>query len=516
MSSLPMLTDENMSLTFAQLEQLAVSFASGLVNRLGFRRDDVLAIVLPNTVFYPAVVLGTQMAGGTVATANPAYTSRELAHQLRLTEAKFVVTAQEKVPTVHEALRISSMVISHERILTIDGTRNNIRRILAAKPFDRVRLTTYEQAKDTPAFIIFSSGTSGQPKGVVLTHRNMVANVLQNIEFDRADGVIRDADKRIPHQAWMCVLPMFHSYGLTEIMLAGIAKGAHLIMMNGFQIRRFCELAQKYRAIVAHLVPPILLQIAKNPIVSQYDLSHFVYVNSAAAPLSKELQNEAQQRLGAPVLQGYGLSETSPMSHRSQVASSVAGSVGLLLSCMETKIIDDSGKELEVGQSGEVCMKGPNIMKGYLKNPQATAEAIDEDGFLHTGDIGHVDANGYYFITDRKKELIKYKGFQVAPAELEGLLTDHPAVIDSAVIPVYDESRASEIPKAFVVIRPEKNVPGIADGVRAWVDSKVAGYKRLRGGVEIVDAIPKSATGKILRRVLRERESKKRTMNAKL
>ncbi|KAI8320129.1 acetyl-CoA synthetase-like protein [Martensiomyces pterosporus] len=513
--NLPILIDETATLTFADLEEISTSFASGLVNNAEFQRGDILAIVLPNTSYYPVIALGTQMVGGTVTTANPAYTARELAHQLKLTQAKYVVTLQTTVPTVKEALRIAGMTVPDKRIFTIDGT-NSILDILSSKPFTRIRLTTREQAANTPSFIVFSSGTSGQPKGVVLSHRNIVSNVLQSIEFDKADKIIKAADKNIAHQAWMCVLPMFHIYGMTVIMLLSIAKGAHLIILRSFNLEKFVSLSEKHKASVAHLSPPVILRLAKDPVVSKYDLSSFVYVNSGSAPLSKELQLEAEARIRADITQGYGLSETSPTTHRSLMATKVFGSIGSLFSSMECKILDDGGNELGVNQVGEICLRGPNIMMGYLKNPQATAEAIDEDEFLHTGDIGYVDENGHYYVTDRKKELIKYKGFQVAPAELEGLLTDHPAVIDSAVIPVYDESRASEIPKAFVVIRPEMDTPGIAEEVRVWLDSRVIQYKRLRGGVEVIGAIPKSVSGKILRRVLKEREAKKRKLKANL
>ncbi|KAJ1819139.1 hypothetical protein LPJ56_001649, partial [Coemansia sp. RSA 2599] len=311
---------------------------------------------------------------------------------------------------------------------------------------------------------------------------------------------------------WLQVLPMFHIYGILIINVT-ILTGASVVFMDKFDFLGFCGLLQNHKIDTVYVAPPIILALAKSPVVKKYDLSSLVYINSGAAPLSKELQTEAEQKLGVYVTQGFGMSETSPLVARSSAGTSVPGSVGPLCPNTEAVIYDEGGKPVGPNQVGELCVRGPQVMVGYLNNKQATDETIQSDGYLHTGDIGYIDDAGNIFITDRKKELIKYKGFQIPPAELEGLLTDHPAVIDAAVIPVYDESRVSEIPKAFVVVSPDSKKPGIEKDIADWLASRVVDYKRLRGGVEVIDAIPKSSTGKILRRVLKDLEKSRRAQS---
>ncbi|KAI8318164.1 4-coumarate-CoA ligase 2 [Martensiomyces pterosporus] len=510
------LADGTQSLAYGELKDMATAFASGLVNNLALQRGDVVAVALPNTIYYPVVTLGAQMAGCVPTTANPAYVARELAHQLELTEAKAVVTTSESVPVVLEALGLAKISLPRNRVLTIDGDADNFQAILSKKPFSRVLLTTPDEAANTRAFIVFSSGTSGLPKGVQLSHRNLVCNILQNMAHDEGDPVISQANSATANQAYMACLPYFHIYALTLVLHVSIAKGHTQVVMPKFDLKRFCELSQQYKASVAHLVPPIILQLAKDPIVANYDLSNFVYINSGAAPLTREIQAEVQKRIKCPIVQAYGLSEAAPVTHRSPIGATPVGSVGCLLPSMECKILDEEGKECGTNQTGEICVRGPNVMLGYLKNPRATAEAIDSEGFLHTGDIGRVDKDGFYFVSDRKKELIKYKGFQIAPAELEGLLVDHPAVLDAAVIPVYDSEQATEVPKAFLVIQPEMNKSGTTEAIHAWMEARVVYYKRLRGGIEIVDAIPKSASGKILRRILKDREALRQKLRPRL
>jgi len=270
-----------------------------------------------------------------------------------------------------------------------------------------------------------------------------------------------------------------------------------------FDLEQFLQVMQDYGVALAHLVPPIVLALAKHPIVDRYDLSKLKMIISAAAPLGEDVARACAERLGCPVLQGYGLTETSPATHVSpEVPEKIKpAAVGPCVPNTESKVVDIStGAELGPDQNGEIWVRGPQVMKGYLNNPEATAATIDAEGWLHTGDIGYADEDGYFYIVDRVKELIKYKGFQVAPAELEALLLSHPAIADAAVIPSPDEE-AGEIPKAFVVLRGEVT----ADEIMAFVAERVAPHKKIRR-VEFVEQIPKSAAGKILRRVLVERE----------
>jgi acyl-CoA synthetase (AMP-forming)/AMP-acid ligase II len=292
------------------------------------------------------------------------------------------------------------------------------------------------------------------------------------------------------------VLPFFHIYGMTVIMNLALRYGATIVTMPRFDLEQFLRLHQDHGATRSYVVPPIALALAKHPLVDQFDLSTLDTVMSGAAPLSAELTEAAARRLGCTVMQGYGLTETSPVTHISPRERNKPGTVGVLTPNTEAKVIDlDSGDEVPTGERGELCVRGPQVMTGYLNNPEATAAMIDQDGWLHTGDIAVVDDEGYFSIVDRVKELIKYKGFQVAPAELEALLLEHPQITDAAVIGRPDEE-AGEIPVAYVVAEGLE-----VDMVMQYVSDRVAPHKRVRV-VRFIDKIPKSASGKILRREL--------------
>jgi 4-coumarate--CoA ligase len=344
---------------------------------------------------------------------------------------------------------------------------------------------------DDLAVLPYSSGTTGLPKGVMLTHANLVGNTLQaEAQFDFDE-----------HEVFLACLPFFHIYGMQIIMNVGLRIGATLVTMPRFDLEQFLALTQEHHATRLWTVPPIVLALARHPIVDDYDLTSVRSILSGAAPLAPELAAEAEARIGVPVVQGYGMTELSPLSHAPLWQDPRPGTVGVLVANCDARVVDpETGDDLGVGEDGELWIRGPNVMKGYLNNPGATAATIDGDGWLHTGDIGHVDDDGYWFIVDRVKELIKVKGFQVPPAELEGLLITHPAVADVAVIGIPDEE-AGERPKAFVVLRP--GVDASADEIQEFVAEHVAHYKRL-SEVVFLDAIPKSPSGKILRRLLRD------------
>ena len=271
----------------------------------------------------------------------------------------------------------------------------------------------------------------------------------------------------------------------------------------------FLGLVQKYRATVLPIVPPIVLALVKHPAVAQFDLSSVRMVFSGAAPLGEEIARQLSSKLGCPVVQGYGMTEASPVTHLSPTrnAPSKPGSIGKVVPNTEVRVVDVvTGAALGIRQEGELLIRGPQIMKGYLNRPQDTADSIDRDGWYRTGDVGYVDEQGWFFIVDRTKELIKYKGLQVAPAELEALLLTHPAILDAAVVRKADEE-AGEMPKAYVVLKPAAAGPATtAEALMSWVAERVAPHKRVRE-VEFIDQIPKSATGKILRRLLMERQS---------
>ena len=342
----------------------------------------------------------------------------------------------------------------------------------------------------------YSSGTTGLPKGVMLTHYNLVANMRQmdGLEYFHYEDVL------------LCVLPLFHIYGLVVVLNMGLHMGATIVMMPRFDLEQFLSLIQKYRVTLSHIVPPIVLQLAQNPIIDKYDLSSLKMIFSGAAPLGVELSRECMKRVGCGIRQGYGMTETSPVTHSSppHPDDMKLGAVGPAAPNTECKLIDPAtGAELGANQEGELWVRGPQVMTGYLNNPEATAGTLDSDGWLHTGDIGYADEDGHFFIVDRMKELIKYKGFQVAPAELEAVLLSHPNIADAAVIPCADDE-AGEVPKAFVVLRGEVPAAEIMD----FVASRLAPHKKIRF-VEFIAQIPRSASGKILRRVLVEKERAK-------
>ncbi|HEY0080127.1 MAG TPA: 4-coumarate--CoA ligase family protein [Pyrinomonadaceae bacterium] len=476
------------TLTYGQLMEQVRRVAAGLAAR-GFRKGDVLALYSPNCPDYAVVFHAVASLGGINTTINPVYTADEAAHQLRDASADYLVTTPQLVEKVLEAVEGSEV-----REVFIFGEAKG------ATPFsallesdaDTAPRVSIDPRRDLVA-LPYSSGTTGLPKGVMLTHYNLVANLLQ----------IEGTGHAFEHDTLVCVLPLFHIYGMTVIMNFGLYTGATIITMPRFELELTLQVIERYRVTMAHFVPPIILALAKHPALDAHDLSSLKTIFSAAAPLGEQVASECSARLGCFLKQGYGMTEASPATHMAphDPARVKQGSVGLPVPNTECKIVDvETGAERGAGQEGEILVRGPQVMKGYLNRPEATAQTIDADGWLHTGDIGYADSEGCFFIVDRAKELIKYKGFQVAPAELEAILLSHPSVADAAVIPSPDDE-AGEVPKAFVIRRDDVT----ADALISFVAGQVAPYKKIRK-LEFIEQIPKSPSGKILRRLLVQRE----------
>ena len=470
-------------LTYGALAGAVRSLAGGLVAK-GFAKSDVLAIMAPNLPEYAVVFHGVAMAGGIVTTVNPTYTPEEVHKQLVDSGATILVTIGMFLPVASAAAEGTQV----KEIYVLGEAEG-------AQPITALMGAPLGQSVPVvPGDVValpYSSGTTGVSKGVMLTHHNLVANVAQ---------VLSAADVR-EDETFIAVLPFFHIYGMQVLMNTGLRAGATVVTMPRFDLEEFLRLHQDYGVTRSFVAPPIVVALAKHPLVDTYDMSKLEQVFSGAAPLSAELALEAGNRLGCEIVQGFGMTELSPVSHLTPPGQFKPGSVGVTAPNTQTRIVDpESGADLGVDQDGEVLVKGPQVMLGYLNSPEATEATIDAQGWLHTGDIGHFDADGHLYIVDRLKELIKVKGFQVPPAELEALLLTHPAIADAAVIGRRDEE-SGEIPVAFVVLRPGSEAT--AAQIQEFVAGKVATYKQVRE-VIFTDAIPKSASGKILRRMLRD------------
>jgi acyl-CoA synthetase (AMP-forming)/AMP-acid ligase II len=471
------------TITYAQLPDL-ISIAAYNLSQRGFKKGEVFGILSPNCPEYGVAFHAVATLGGIVTPINPLYTRSEIAHQLKDSGARFLVT----VPACAEKAAEAAEDAGIEELFVFGSAPGATSFDLFLIDNGRAEQTEINPLEDLVA-LPYSSGTTGLAKGVMLTHHNLVANICQMeglCYFYETDTLI-------------CVLPLFHIYGLVVVLNMGLYSGATIVMMPRFELESFLKAVQDYDVSLAHLVPPIVLGLSKSPIVDNYKLPKLKTIFSGAAPLGEELTRACMDRLGCNIRQGYGMTETSPVTHSSPAPPHIAkfGSVGVPAPNTECKIVDlESGLMLGPGERGEVCVRGPQIMKGYLNKPEATAETIDIHGWLHTGDIGYADEDGHFFIVDRAKELIKYKGFQVPPAELEAVLLTHPCVADCAVIP-YPDDEAGEVPKGIIVLKETAEPQAILD----FIAERVAPHKRIRH-LEFVEKIPKSPSGKILRRVL--------------
>src|SRR5688572_7643099 len=472
------------TISYTQLLDQVRRVAAGLTAR-GIKKGDVVSVWSPNLPEWPAAFFGAVRIGAVVHTSNPVSTPEELSFQLADANAKILITVNALSEKARAAVAEAKRDIE---IITFDpapGFPTLESLMIDAEP----PVVTIDPANDIAA-LPYSSGTTGLPKGVMLVHRSIVAQLNQI-----------DAIESVEMPALLGVLPFFHIYGMVIILFHGLMRGATIVTMPKFEFEPFLKVLRDWPITSAHIVPPIVVALGKHPLVDDYTFPHLKYVFSGAAPLGPELTAAVEKRLHIKIRQGYGMTEASPATHYTVAGEERVGTVGKLMPSTEGRMVSpETGKDVPTGQPGEVWVRGPQVMKGYLNNPEATAKTVDADGWLHTGDIGVMDDDGYLTVVDRLKELIKVKGFQVAPAELESVLLKHPKIADCAVIPVPDED-SGEVPKAIVVCREALT----EEDVKAFVEPKVAHYKRIRH-VAFVEAIPKSSSGKILRRILVERE----------
>lgn len=482
--------------TRGELREQILRVSSAMSSRV--QPGDVVAVSLPNIPQYLLPVLGSIHAGAKVCLYNPIYTEEETLHAMSLTKPRYIVTTGLSLPTIQSQMKQTDV----EEVIVVGPAPEHSNTTPFTSLLQEPSTTTgvVPTDLDTTALMPFSSGTTGLPKAVCLSHRNVVSHLCQTQHpmFGAVDQGMN----------MMCLLPMFHMYGMA-MTLTTLCKGGHVTSLPRFELGTFLSAIETYKINHVPIVPPIATVLAKHPDVGNYDLSSITAIPCAAAPLSKDIQNAIFARLNVNTLRnGYGMSEmvaAGILPHPDNAIEAMKkGSIGEVLPGMEARIVDiETGEDLGPGQEGEILLKGPNVMKGYLGDAGATAATVDDEGWIHTGDVGRYDEDKDFYITDRLKELIKYKGWQVAPAELEAIILSLPGVQDVGVIGVPAQDQGDgEVPKAFVIRKA--GVETTAEDIVKGVAEKVAKYKQLRGGVVFVEALPRSLAGKLLRKELRK------------
>nr|ASV46316.1 4-coumarate-coA ligase [Lilium regale] len=482
-------------LTYAEVELSSRKVAAGL-HRAGIKKGEVIMLLLNNTPEFVLTFLGASYVGATSTTANPFYTPAEVHKQAAASGCRMIVTESCYFDKVRDFANEQNVSV----IITDESVPAGCRHFSELLQADETELPVVDFHPDDVVALPYSSGTTGLPKGVMLTHRGLVTSVAQQVDGENPNLYFKKED------VVLCVLPLFHIYSLNSVLLCGLRVGAAILLMRKFDAAKMMELVEKYKVTVGPFVPPIVVELAKSPVIDDYDLSSIRVVMSGAAPMGKELEEKLNAKIpNAKLGQGYGMTEAGPvlsmcLAFAKEPFEVKSGSCGTVVRNAELKIVDpETGLSLPRNKPGEICIRGAQIMKGYLDDPVATENTIDKDGWLHTGDVGLVDDDDEIFIVDRLKELIKYKGFQVAPAELEAMLLTHPDIKISAVVPMKDEL-AGEVPVAFVVRSDGSKIT--EDEIKRFIHKQVVFYKRIQR-VFFVDKIPVSPSGKILRKELR-------------
>ncbi|KMT03332.1 hypothetical protein BVRB_8g198680 [Beta vulgaris subsp. vulgaris] len=490
--------------TYEEVEQTSRRVGAGFHHKLGLQKGQVIMLLLQNSPEFVFSFLGASFIGVVSTTANPFCTPTEIEKQARASGARAILTQSafaDKVKPYCQDNNIHLIVVDN---MSFDGSHDEYKYFwdLVGGPGEEEKVPEVKIVPNDVVALPYSSGTTGLPKGVMLTHKSLVTSVAQQVDGENPNLYFNGED------VILCVLPLFHIYSLNSVLLCALRVGAAILIMPKFEIYMLMDLVQKYKVTIAPFVPPIVLAIAKNPDMDKYDLSSVRVVLSGAAPMGKDLEDAVRAKLpNAKLGQGYGMTEAGPvlamcLAFAKESMEVKSGSCGTVVRNAQLKIVDpDTGFSLPRNKPGEICIRGDQIMKGYLNDQEATANTIDKEGWLHTGDIGFVDDDDEIFIVDRLKELIKYKGFQVAPAELEGMLINHPSIHDAAVVAMQDET-AGEVPVAFVVRSNGSQIN--EDDVKQFISKQVVFYKRIYR-VFFVESIPKLPSGKILRKELRAR-----------
>lgn len=477
-------------------------------------RSDVVCLHAFNDIMYPMLALGIIAAGAIFAGTNPSYTSFEIAHHIRTSATKFVITEPEMLESVLAATKDCNIAKSNILIMNVLGQAvpegfSSWDKLLSHGEEDWVRFDDIDRAKQTEAARLFSSGTTGLPKAAMISHYNLVAQHTLNWEDDKRDYTVKR----------LLVMPMFH-VGVLPVAVITSLKGCQVgVVMRRFELAKFLSNIEKYQINELNLVPPMVIATVMSPMVQDHTLKSVRSTMIGAAPLDKgpQMRFQALVHGSAPCTQVYGMTEATCIVTRIKwPEKDFTGSVGRPIPNIDMKIIDDDGVDItDYNVTGELCVRGPTIIPGYLSDPIGN-QAFDSEGFYHTGDVGYCDfKTRLWYIVDRKKELIKVRAWQVAPPELEAVLLSHPQIVDAAVIGIQYSKAEGQLPRAYIVRRPGSDGDALnEEKVKRFMDERLAKYKRLDGGVIFMNAIPKNASGKILKRLLRD-EAKKE-LKAKL
>lgn len=496
------------SITYSELDSLSDKFAASII-QLGVTKNNRVAIYLPNNPLFIITYYGILKAGAVVTAINPLHREREVEHQLVNSEARVIITSDSLYPIVKSiqhktSLNITIVANTNEYSDKIDVAYNQLegKRVCSLQDLLETEILPTNIAIDPDedlAALQYSGGTTGTSKAAMLSHSNLVANAIAFASW------IKGTPSK---EVFLTTLPLSHIYGLTTSLNVPVALAAKMVLLPRFEPLKALDAIQHHKVTVFCGVPAMFQTLLEHPSQKQFCLSSLRVCISGASPLPVALQKKFIQSNGELLIEGYGLTEASPVTHCNPVDESlrtvIIGSIGVPLPGTEAKIVDaETGtKTMPVGEVGELVIRGPQVMLGYWKNPQETYLAL-RNGWLYTGDLAYTDPNGYFYLTDRKKDLIKHNGYSVYPREIEDLLYEHPAVKLCAVIGKPDSS-SGEIPKAFVVLKQDLQVS--EQELKESVNQKIAPYKALRE-IEFRQELPLGSTGKILKRLLKNKKN---------